>query len=386
MPTFPLSQLEARAGELHLGIGHPYDAILPHRQLKEAATNLFSDSARDYLVYGADAGSPKLRHSLANFLSRHNPQPIPLEELMISGGISQMLDMLCASLCKRGDTIVVEEPTYFLALDIFRDYGLNIISLPMDEAGLDVAALEQLLQKEKIRLLYTIPVHQNPSGLCLSPARRAKLVQLAEQHDFLIISDEAYQLLAYDEAARAIPSMGDYAQSKRVFALGSFSKILVPGLRLGWVQAHPDWLEHLTKRGMIQSGGGFQPFTAAVVHQLIEQGAQDDYLSFLCQHYQQSVAAMDEALAPLKELGVRYRQPTGGYFFWLELPSQITAERLLPVAIEAGVNFQMGQRFSARGHFQNYIRVCFAHYPAAKLQEAMQRLKQSLERVHPKSG
>lgn len=379
MPTFPLSQLDARAGELHLGIGHPYDDILPHSQLKDAASNLFAESSRDYLVYGADAGSPKLRHALADFLSRHNAQAVLVEELMISGGISQMLDMLCASLCQRGDTIVVEEPTYFLALDIFRDYGLNIVSVPMDDEGLDVAALEQLLQNQKIRLLYTIPVHQNPSGICLSAERRARIVALAEQHDFLILADEAYHLLGYDDAARAIPSMGDYAQSRRVFALGSFSKILVPGLRLGWVQAHPDWLEKLTKRGMIQSGGGFQPFTAAVVHQLIVEGAQDAYLSFLRQHYQQSVDAMDEALASLHALGLDYRKPEGGYFFWLELPSQITAEALLPVAMEANVNFQMGQRFSARGNLQNYIRVCFAHYPAEKLQEAVQRLEQSLQ-------
>jgi len=370
------AQFLAAEGEIHLGIGHPADDLLPKELLREAAQNRLSTQSSAFLQYGADAGDGHFRVQLGQFLTEAYGLEVAPETLFISSGISQALEMLCASLSRPGDVIFVEEPSYFLAFSIFRDYGLELLPVPMDAEGLDVEALEPLLKKHKPKFLYTIPAHQNPSGLTLSQARRERLVALAEIHNFYILADEVYQLLSY---ASDVPKpMAQYTGTGRVFSLGSFSKILAPGLRLGWVQAAPEHVERLTKRGVVQSGGGLAPFTSGVVRSALELGLQNRYLEQLKETYKGRLEVMDAAL---KSLLVHYQKPEGGYFFWLELPNNLAADTLLDVAKKHGVNFQIGTKFSVRGELKNYLRLCFAYYDEADLTEGVRRLGESIEVV-----
>ena len=153
----------------------------------------------------------------------------------MTAGVSQALDLICTLLTRPGDTIIVEEPSYFLALRIFRDHHLNIVGTPMDENGLVIPELEERVKKYNPKLVYTIPVYHNPTGVTLSADRREDLVRLSAKHDFLIVADEVYQLLAYTDTPP--PPMVFFDTAERVISLGSFSKILAPGLRLGWMHA-----------------------------------------------------------------------------------------------------------------------------------------------------
>jgi len=371
-------QFFAQEGEIHLGIGHPAASLLPKDLIQKASQSLFEQSNTDYLQYGAAAGDAHFRISLASFLSNTYGFSVPPETLLISNGISQALELLCARFTQPNDSIFVEEPSYFLALHIFKDHDLNIISIPLDEQGLNTDVLEDKLKTHKPKFVYTIPIHQNPSGVTLSEARRQKLLELAEMHDFLVLADEVYQLLSYSPD---VPKpLAHFAMSERVISLGSFSKILAPGLRLGWIQTAPKFIERLLQRGVIRSGGGLNPMTSAVVKTALDLGLQDGYLNFLKRTYQENLETMDSAL---KDSAFSYHKPNGGYFFWLELPEGLKATSLHEVAQKHKVNFQVGSKFSSTGALENFIRLCFSYYRPAELKEGVTRLKKSLNEVMP---
>lgn len=369
-------QFFAQEGEIHLGIGHPASQYLPKEILQQATEQLFLTEGTDYLQYGAAAGDAHFRITLAAFLSKHYNVNVQAESLFISTGISQALDMICASFTQANDTIFVEEPSYFLALHIFRNYDLNIVPIPLDANGLDIDTLELLLETHKPRFVYTIPVHQNPSGVSLSQERRERLVNLAESHDFLIVADEVYQLLSYTN--QTPKPMAQFMDSERVISLGSFSKILAPGLRLGWMQLPSKHINVLLQRGVIRSGGGLNPLTSAIVKTALNLGLQDKHLNFLKSTYTQNLNAMHNALKPLP---LTYHLPQGGYFFWLKLPDNIHADNLHKIALEPKVNFQVGSKFSSNGQLNEFIRLCFAYYDADELTEGVSRLKASLEQA-----
>ena len=366
-------QMVARAGDVDLGIGHPATDLLPKELLARASQHLFSGANNDFLQYGADAGDAHFRVALAAFLTEAYALPVAPETLFVTQGVSQALELLCASLTQPGEVVFVEEPTYFLALHIFRDHGLQVVPVPTDAEGMDTDALEVLLKAHSPRLVYTIPAHQNPSGVTLSRARREHLVALAAAHDFFVVADEVYQLLNYE--GETIPPFARFAGSGRVFSLGSFSKILAPGLRLGWIQTAPEHLNTLARRGYIQSGGGLNPFTSAVVGSALESSSHE-HLEHLKRTYRQRRDALSDALAVLP---VSYRVPQGGYFLWLRLPEGVGANRLFDVAQAHGLGFQVGTKFSSRGGLGNYIRLCFAYYDPAALAEGAARLRRSLE-------
>jgi DNA-binding transcriptional MocR family regulator len=171
------------------------------------------------------------------------------ESLFVTNGVSKALDLICTLFTKAGDTIFVEEPTYFLALRIFADHHLNVISVDTDENGLIIEALEEKLAEFHPKFLYLIPTFQNPTGQTLPQGRRDRLVELAQNHEFLLVADEVYHLLSYTE--RPPKSFAAYIDVENVISLGSFSKILAPGLRLGWLQAHPNKIKRFNTCGLL---------------------------------------------------------------------------------------------------------------------------------------
>ena len=292
--------------------------------------------------------------------------------LFTTTGASQGLDYVCRLFTQPGETVFVENPTYSLALGIFADHRLNVVGLPMDEDGLIVEALEERLSHERPTFFYTIPTFHNPSGRTLSAARREKLVQLSLDYNFKIVADEVYQLLAYT-ITPPLP-MAKYTEYGTVLSLGSFSKILAPGLRLGWIQTHPELMAKLINNGLIFSGGGLNPFTSAIVQSAIELGLQANQLSHLKKVYLQRMNALNFALREnLRDL-VSFVEPKGGFFTWVRLPQEIDAQKLLPEANEHHVNFPPGSNFSPQRNFRNYMRLSFAYYDASELKEAVERL------------
>lgn len=379
MKPIPTAQVDLPPNMIDFGVGQPDFSILPLEIVRRATRQRLAEGDTTLLNYGHEQGDGYFRRALAVFLSQGYGLPVTADSLLVTGGASQALDLLCTLYTKPGDVIFVEEPTYFIALRIFADHGLRVVGIPVDDHGLRVDLLEEALARHRPALLYTIPVFQNPTGVTLSPDRRERLLALARDHDFLIVADEVYQLLHM--GAPPPPPMAASVDQGPIISVGSFSKILAPGLRLGWLQAAPPVIARVVEGGLIYSGGSLNHFTSNIVRVILDEGDQARYLADLRSLFQARIARLDQALT--HELGdlVRYTTPTGGYFFWLEFPETMDTTVLQTAAQEVQVGFQPGRNFSSNGGLQNFMRLSFAFYNADKLEEGAARLGRLLRRT-----
>jgi DNA-binding transcriptional MocR family regulator len=302
--------------------------------------------------------------------------PVEPAHLLVTNGASQAIDMICTLFSKRGDTIFVEEPTYFLARKIFADHQLKPVSLPMDEAGLVLESLEEELKHARPAFLYTIPTYHNPTSVCLSALRREKLAELSRRYELLVVADEVYHPLSYTSSPP--PPMAGFCLSANIISLGSFAKILAPGLRLGWLQAAPEVIGRIVQCGLLDSGGGLNPFISGIVRSALELGLASENLALLRETYSRRMQAMCAALRSKLPASVQFTEPSGGFFIWLALPKGIDAAALLPDAIGQNLEFMPGPKFSSRDGLKNHLRLSFAYYDTAELLEGVRRLAQVL--------
>jgi DNA-binding transcriptional MocR family regulator len=373
-----VTQFVMREGVIDLGIGHPSISLLPLDLLTEAAAHRLGQGDASPLQYGAAFGNGYFRLALADFLSAGYGSPIAGEELFITSGASQALELVCACFTRPGDTIFVEEPTYFAALEVFRDHDVEIIGIPTDAAGLDVDALEQKLASRRPAILYTIPTFHNPSATTLPAERRARLVELSKAHGFLVVADEVYHLLYFDDPPP--PPLAAHIGSGTVLSIGSFSKLLAPGLRLGWIQGAPPLLDRLAGMGLVKSGGGLSPFLSSLVLSALELGLLDEHLIRLRGSYRRRAKALVSALRESLSTQVTCAEPQGGFFVWLSLTGGADADALLAEAVRHGVAFKSGSTFSTSGAQRERLRLSFSFYEREELIEAVARLTQLIRR------
>ena len=375
--TFPLpaTQVNIPPGVIDLGAGDPPFSLLPLDLLQKGAEARFARNDPYFLQYGLEQGDGYFRQALAGFLAEGYGFAVDPGRLFVTCGISNALDLLCTLFTRLGDVIFAEEPSYFLALRIFADHGLRVVPVETDGDGLVIESLEERLKDGSPKFLYVIPTHQNPSGHTLSAERRAQLVELSHEHDFLILADEVYHFLSY--GSQPPKAFAAWTEDPQVLSLGSFSKILAPGLRLGWVQAHPDVVKRLAGCGLLDSGGGLNPFTSAMVRSVIESGGLKQNITKLAGIYSSKLKVMEAALHRYLS-GTIYSAPSGGYFFWVRLPDGMDAAELQRKAMDFKVNFRPGVRFSSSGGLRDYIRLCFIFYGPEEIEEGIVRLKKTL--------
>ena len=366
------SDFDFPSGMIDLGIGQPGESLLPLALLEQAARHCLSQDNPYLLAYGAEQGSAYFRTALAGFLSDKYLFRVDPGDLFTTTGSSQALDFICSLFTRSGDTILVEDPTYSLALGIFADHHLNVVGVPTDENGVNTGALEETLSRTSPVFFYTIPTFHNPSGSTLSESRRKQIVSLGRKYDLMIVADEVYQMLSYKGTPP--PAMAKYTEEAKVLSLGSFSKILAPGLRLGWIQAGPDLIRRLSTSGLVDSGGGLNPFTSAIVQSVIELGLQETQLAHLKEVYSHRKSILCKALTAHLPASVSFTEPDGGFFIWLALPAHVDTEKLLPRARRHNVAFSPGARFSPRRELKNHMRLSFAYYEDSDLVAAAERL------------
>lgn len=373
MSTPSSTQREIPPGVIDLGVGQPSPALLPVEIIEAAAAHATARRDPALLAYGVEQGERRFREALAGFLADRTGRPVDPDRLLVTNGASQALDLVCTLFTQAGDTVLVEEPTYFLALKIFADHRLLVVPLPMDSGGLVVEALAAALARERPALVYSIPAFHNPAGVSLAADRRAALASLCREHGALLVADEVYHLLAYTAAAPP-PPMATHAAAGGVIALGSFSKILAPGLRLGWLEAGPELIGRFVGCGLLDSGGGLNPFAAGVARSAIELGLLAGHLDRLRAVYGARLQALCRALDAAMPPGVAFETPAGGFFVWLKLPAEMDSRRLLEAARAAGVEFMPGPRFSSRGRLADRLRLSFAYYETPDLLRGVERL------------
>jgi 2-aminoadipate transaminase len=247
----------------------------------------------------------------------------------------------------------------------------------MDEHGLRPDALRTVLQRHRPKLLYTIPLHHNPTAVSLPAARRDEVLELARAHDVVVLADEVYQLLHFDAANPPPAPFGARAAQGGVVSVGSFSKILAPAMRVGWIQADPDTVARFGRDGMIQSGGAINQIGSLLVRSVLRSGLQQAHLNELIAVLGRRARAMHEALVEHMPEGVHWTRPDGGYFFWLRYPPQVDTARLLAPAQALGAGFHPGARFSSAGGQSHCLRLSFARYDEGAIALGVQRLAQA---------
>jgi 2-aminoadipate transaminase len=385
MSRIQFQQVVVPPGVIDLGVGQPANALLPLELLRRAAEQRFAGPSAELLQYGAEWGDGHLRLALGAYLSEAYGCSVEAEHLFITNGNSQALDLLCTVLSRPGDVVVVEEPTYFLALTILRDHGLEVRGVAVDADGLDVDELDQVLDElaaagRRVAFVYTIPAFQNPTGATMSAERRERLCSVSRAHDVIVVADEVYHLLRYDDGA-ATPSpapMSAHVTNGAVVSIGTFSKILAPGLRLGWAHGPLALLERMAASGLIESGGGLNPVPGALVAAILEEGWQAEHLAFLRQTYARRVAIMTDALREHLPDDVAFDVPGGGYFFWLRLPDRLDAVTARARAQREGVDVRDGPLFSSGGGQRDRLRLSFAYYDDDELAQGVARLGRAL--------
>ena len=382
MPTdLPSLLVDIKPGIIDLGWGHPSPRLHPFEHVKEASSTMFSKGDNSPLQYGATRGYGPFLESLAVFLSGQ-PAYLPSVDpynLFLTAGASQGLDLAATMYADSGDTVVVEEPTYFVIEKIFREHSLNVIGIPTDEEGLDTDALEGYLQNGlRPKFLYTIPTFQNPTGFSLTEERRLHLVELANKYDFQIFADEVYQLIYFDQ--KPPRPMMDYDRGNKVISFGSFSKILAPGLRTGWIHSSREVVEKLSDAALTFSGGGFNHYTSALIREVIDLGFLESNVRTLREEYFSRAIEMDKSLK--KHLGglVSYSFPKGGYYFWLKFPKGFDSDIFLELAESCGVSYRPGNAFSESGKFSRYLRLTYTLFESDDIFEGVRRLGEAYEK------
>jgi DNA-binding transcriptional MocR family regulator len=376
--SLPEVQYVLRPGIIEFRSGHPDLALLPAKGLLRAAQIVLQQEAAQALSYGAEQGPGRLITQLCNWLGSEEEQAPSPQQMMITGGSSLALDMLCKLFTKPGDIALLQCPTYYLALRIMHDdHQLKFMPIPEDDDGMKLDALEKTLkslqrQKRKARLLYLVPTFNNPSGTTLNTVRRRQLVKLAREYDLLVVEDDVYHQLWYDAAPP--PSIYSLAPADNVIRLGSFSKILAPGLRLGWMQAAPEIIQRCVDSGVFESGGGVGQFTSHVVAAFIELGLLEQQVKILRKEYGRRRDILLNTLMSQLPEKCFFVKPGGGFFVWLNLPGETDCSKLLANAEAGGVSFVPGELFHTDGRGQNYCRLNFTMVSVEELEEGAARL------------
>jgi 2-aminoadipate transaminase len=374
---FPITQVIQRPGIIDLGWGSPDPALIPVTELADSAATTISHMGPSALAYGAPQGPGPLIEWLSHHvLGEVNRQPQP-ERIVITAGASQALDLFCTLFVEPGDTVLVESPCFHLARKILLDHSARLAPLTSGVLGPDANELRETLAKlrskgERCRLMYCIPTFNNPTGRSWPQHCRDAIIEVAAAEELTIIEDDVYRDCAYDEPAYA--SLFERAPDGIVVRLGSFSKTVGPGLRLGWLQAHPMVVSGITDSGLLDSGGGINHLTAMVMQQFCLAGHFDSHLERMRGALRERRDALVTSLAECLPPGCSWTVPNGGYYVWLELPRGSDVAQFLPIAESHGVSFLPGALFFLSGGGVTAVRLAFSMYSSQELCEASRRL------------
>ena len=378
-----LFKLLGKPGIISFAGGFPDPAMFDVAGIQAAATKALSEEPGAALQYGATEGYQPLREQLSAFMATKGMAVAPTE-LIVTTGSQQALDLLGKTMISPGDKVIVEGPTFLATIQCFRLYGAELISAPVDAHGVDPEALERLVIEHQPKFVYLIPTFGNPSGALLSLERRQQVLAMAVKHNTLVVEDDPYGDLYFGDAPP--PSLlalsANVPGSRELIAYcGSLSKVLSPGLRVGWMAAQPALLANAVMCKQF-SDAHTSTFAQATAAQYLKAGGMPDTLANVRCVYAERALAMGRALA--RELGdaVEFTQPEGGLFFWARLTGargQISnAADFAQRAIDQGVAFVPGAPFYAANPDTATFRLSFATADVAKIEEGVTRLGKAL--------
>jgi len=362
-------------GVISFGGGLPASELFPTEELAEACLRVLREHPADSLQYSLSMGVPMLRQFLTERISA-NDHPVTVDNIFVTGGSQQGLDLVGRLFLEKGSYVITESPTYVGAIQAFNFYGVRYYPLPMDEEGLVIDGLEEAIKKTSPRFIYVVPNFQNPSGRTLSYRRRMHLVEAAAKYNVPIVEDNPYVELRY--SGLTSPSLASLAP-EGVIQLGTFSKLISPGLRIGWICAPPE-INKLFEKVKQAVDLHTNTFCQYVIAEFSKDGALDRHIAKIKKAYAERRDIMLKALEANFPSHVTWTRPEGGLFIWATLPKGVSALALLPKAVEEKVSYIPGGPFFAEGGGENTMRLNFSNASPANIVEGMKRLGRVLHR------
>jgi len=375
----PLTSVQAAGppGTISFIYGLSDPSTFPLNEFKSCFDQVFQKNASLAFQYGPEQGYGPLIDYLRERFKKKENVSIERSKIMLTGGASQALDHICSLFTRQGDIVIVEAPTYYESLRLFSDHGLNVFQVNIDEAGIKVEELETVLKRLKnkrksVKFLYTIPNFQNPSGISLSLARKKAILKVVQDWDLYLVEDDVYHDLAYEEIPP--PSFFSLANGNHVLRLGSFSKILAPGLRMGWLIAPEKFINLLVESGLRRMGGGSNPLIANVISIFCAQGWLEPHLKFIRSHYKLKRDIMFKSLEAFMPESISWTKPRGGFFVWLKLPQNLGAKEVADWTRNLGVLVSAGDEFFAEFPSAPYLRLAFSYLGKDRIEEGIAKL------------
>ena len=365
-------KLLAVPGMISFAGGNPAAAALPDQQAAELARELLLEKGKVLLQYGATEGYAPLKESLAPYLQERFSFSCAPDEILPVTGSTQAMDLLCKALINPGDKVVVEDPTFLGNMQCIKLYQAELLPVPSDEAGVRVDLLEEVFRTQHPKLFYVIPTFQNPTGRTLSLARRRKIAQLAAQYGVVVAEDDPYRDLRY--SGEPLPSIKSFDEEGWVAFMGSFSKVIAPGLRVGYLAAHKALLRKCVI-GKQSSDVHTALLNQAIVDAYLRRGLLAPHVSEICENYKQQLDGMLGCLAECPGVA-HYTRPEGGLFIFAELNPGMDAAKLLLKAVDKGVAYVPGTHFYAFGGHENTLRLNFSMPTLEQIHQGMAKLAQ----------
>lgn len=372
----------APAHPISFDSGHAFTAVLP--DLTAEAETALREYRSETLQYALRPGLPPLREWIAGYLREDGVTRASVEEILVTNGAKHALELVCRVLLDDGDAIVVTAPTYFTAIPIFRSFGVEFIEIQQDSEGMDVGELEQVLARRRAdgrkmpKFIYDVPDFHNPTSVTMSRQRREALLKLAEANEIFVVEDSPYRKVTFD--GELPPSLKALDQAGIVFQLGTFSKIVAPGLRIGWVHATGDMIQRMIQ---LKTDGGSCPLTQRIIVEFCKAGRLPAHLEKVQTVYREQRDHMVAAVRrELPDAGMDV--PHGGYYVWLTFPRGVEGNEIAARAAKQEVIVIPGSRFYAvnggrpagEAAPKNQIRLAYSHATSNEIDRGVKVLGQ----------
>jgi len=370
-PTLPAAP---PPGNIAFDSGHAFPGVLP--DLTEEAAIALAMHRAETLQYAPRTGLPELRAWIAEHMTADGAR-VTADNILVTNGAKHALELVCRLLLDDGDAVVMTAPTYFSAIPIIRSYGASFIEVRQDQDGLDVDDLAALLErrrkegKPQPKFIYDVPDFHNPTGVTMPAERRARLLEIAAAYGIAVVEDSPYRKVRFEGAS--VPSLKALDERDVVLQLGTFSKLMAPGLRVGWVAAAPSLVSRMAQ---LKTDAGSCPLTQRTILEFCAKGRLAPHIARVQERYRTNRDRMVAAVR--RELGdASFVMPHGGYYLWLTFPDGVDADELAACASRTGVTVISGSKFFARAdvaHPRNQLRVAFSHADEHEIDEGVRRL------------
>lgn len=356
--------------------GLPAPELFPVKEMKAAVDKVFDEHGQEAMQYGAAKGVTALRQAIQQHVKEKENVDSELDNVLVTTGSEQALDLVGKAFVNPGDTVLVEQPTYLCALDVFRSYGANFASVEMDEDGMKMDTLEEALKANpNTKLIYTVPNFQNPTGRTMTEERRKQLAELAEKYDVYVLEDNPYGEIRF--AGQHVPAVKSFDKSGHVLYMSTFSKTLAPGFRLGWLVADKNVVNKLTvlKQSADLHTDNLAQFAVA---QFFADNDVDAHVKEISALYGKRKDLMLEGIKKYFPEGVKYTDPEGGMFLWVEVPGVDDTVELFKECLEHDVAFVPGDPFFAGEPQPGAFRLNYSNMQEDQIEVGLKRLGAAL--------